>query len=838
MKGLPTVNLGRIGLAVSPQRPDVLYAIVPASWGESGFFRSGDAGENWTRTSDYITTDPQYYQELFADPHQFDKVYSMDTVLHVTEDGGKTWQRANIRHKHVDDHALVFDPTDPDYLMIGCDGGIYETWDRCRSWRHVRNLPVTQFYRVGIDNSEPFYYVYGGTQDNGSLGGPSRTTNRHGIRSSDWFVTCGGDGYQTRVDPTDPNILYSESQYGGLVRFDRRSGQRIDIQPQAGPNEPPLVWNWDTPLLLSPHHPARLYFGANKLFRSDDRGSSWRAISPNLTHQIDRNKLEVMGTVWSSESVWKNVWTSFYGNIVSLDESPLQEGLLYVGTDDGLIQVTENAGRSWRKSEFFTGVPDNTYVADLKASAHDANTVFAVFNNHKRGDFKAYVLKSMDRGRTWTSISSNLPERHVAWSIQQDPVREDLLFVGTEFGLFFSLNGGQRWIRLKGGAPTIPFRDLEIQARECDLVCATFGRGILILDDYSPLRHINPELLQKPATFFPVKKAWMYVQDAPLGGGGKASHGDSLFTAPNPPFGAVFTYHLKKGLKTRRATRKQQEAEHQKEGKPVSYPSWEDLRLEDDEDKPLVYLTVKDRSGQVVRRVSGPAGAGLHRVTWDLRYPRSAPITQGNEDDPWRDSGSGMAALPGTYTVQLSRYVDGEFSTLTEPVSFELVPLQRQSLPADRKAKFDFEKRVSQLQHAVQSLDRSLDDAVNRVTTAKQALYGAAQKSEVLISRARDIERSLNEIAVALRGDKTISKRFEPTVPSLRQRIGRAAGGFWTTTGPTQTHRRCYEIAQKQFTELRTRLKRVVDVDIAKLEKDMDKLGVPWTPGRAIPEGK
>lgn len=838
MKGLPTVNLGRIGLAVSPQRPDVLYAIVPAAWDESGFFRSSDAGENWARMSDYITTDPQYYQELFADPHQFDKVYSMDTFLHFTEDGGKTWRRANSRHKHVDDHALVFDPADPDYLMIGCDGGIYETWDRCQSWRHVPNLPVMQFYRVGIDNSEPFYYVYGGTQDNGSLGGPSRTTNRHGIRSSDWFVTCGGDGYQTRVDPTDCNIVYAESQYGGLVRFDRSSGERIDIQPQPGPNEPPLVWNWDTPLVLSPHSPTRLYFGANKLFRSDDRGNSWRAISPNLTRRIDRNQLEVMGTVWSSESVWKNVWTSFYGNIVSLDESPLKEGLLYVGTDDGLIQVTENGGRSWRKTGLFTGVPDDTYVADIKAGVRDANTVFAVFNNHKRGDFQAYVLKSVDRGRTWTSISSNLPERHVAWSIQQDPVCEDLLFVGTEFGLFFSLNGGQHWIRLKSGAPTIPFRDLEIQTRECDLVCATFGRGILILDDYSPLRYVTPELLHKPATLFPVKRTWMYVQDAPLGGGGKASLGDSLFTAPNPPFGAVFTYHLKDGLKTRRSIRKQQEGERQKDGKPVAYPSWEDLRLEDTEDKPLVYLTVEDSRGQVVRRIKGPTGAGFHRVTWDLRYARMATITQGNENDPWRDSGSGVVALPGTYTVQLSQYVDGEFSALSESEPFELVPLERQSLPVDLKAKFSLEKRISRLRHAVQSLDRSLDDAASRLAVAKQAFYSAASKTEILITRARDIERDLRSIAVALRGDDTVSRRFEPTAPSLLQRINRAAGSFWTTIEPTHTQRRCYQIAEKDFTDLRSRLQHVVDVDLAQLERDMDELGVPWTPGRSMPAGK
>ncbi len=838
VKGLPGVNLGRIGLAVSSQQPNVLYAIVAASWDESGFFRSSDRGENWQRMSDYITTDPQYYQELFPDPHQFDRVYSMDTYLQVTEDGGRTWQHVNTRFKHVDDHALVFDPADPEYLLIGCDGGLYETWDRGTSWRHTPNLPITQFYRVGIDNSEPFYYVYGGTQDNGTLGGPSRTTNRHGIRSSDWFITVGGDGYQTRVDPTDPNIVYSEWQYGGLVRFDRRSGERIDIQPQPEPDEGPRVWNWDAPLVLSPHSPTRLYFAATRLFRSDDRGNSWRAVSPDLTRGIERNELEVMGTVWSSETVWKNRSTSFYGNIVSLDESPLQEGLLYVGTDDGLIQVSEDGGRRWRRIEFFPGIPENTYVADLKADVHDANTVYAVFNNHKRGDFTAYVLKSQDRGQSWTAMAGDLPERHVAWSIQQDPVRSDLLFLGTEFGLFFTLDSGEHWIRLKGGTPTIPFRDLEIQARECDLVCATFGRGLLILDDYSPLRHVTPTLMEEPAVLFPVKRTRMYIEDAPLGGGGKASLGDSFFTAPNPPFGAVFTYRLKEGLRSRRQTRKDLEGKLQKDGKPVSYPGWDALRLEDNEDKALVFLTVKDRQGRVVRRVKGPSAAGIHRVAWDLRYARVAPVRQGNADDPWRDSGSGMAALPGTYTVQLSQYVDGDITTLTEPQTFEIVPLERQSLPAERKQKFAFEKRVSQLQHDVQTLDQSLDDVSLRVGAIKQALYAAPLNSEGLITRVRALERELNELEVTLRGDRTVSKRSEPTSPSLRQRSNRAAGSFWTTTAPTKTHRRAYEIARQELTELRLRFQRLVDVELAALERELDEVGVSWTPGRALPAGK
>lgn len=839
VKGLPTVDLGRIGIAVSPQQPDVVYAIVAAAWDESGFFRSDDKGENWVRMSDYITMDPQYYQEIFADPHQFDRVYSMDVYMQVTQDGGKTWRRVRSRFKHVDDHALLFDLNDPDYLMVGCDGGIYETWDRAKTWRYITNLPVTQFYRVGVDNALPFYNVYGGTQDNGSTGGPSRTTNIHGIRSSDWFITVGGDGYQTRVDPTDPNIVYSQFQYGGLVRYDRRSGERIDIQPQPGKDDPPLIWNWDTPLIISPHSPTRLYFGANILFRSGDRGDTWQAVSPNLTRGIDRNKLEVMGTVWSVESVWKNVWTSFYGNLVALDESRLQEGLIYVGTDDGLIQVTEDGGRNWRRIEFFSGIPDHTYVADLKTSAHETDTVYAVFNNHKRGDFKPYVIKSTDRGKTWLSISGDLPDRHVVWAIQEDPVKKELLFVGTEFGLFFTIDGGEHWIQLKGGAPTIPFRDLEIQERETDLVCATFGRGFMILDDYSPLRHISEDLLDRDASLFPVKKALLYIQDAPLGSREKATLGDSFFTAPNPPFGAVFTYYLKDDLKSRRQSRKEKELKLQKEAKPVYYPTWESLRIEDAEDSPAIFLTVKDQEGNVVRRLVGPVSKGFHRVEWDLRYARPVPTSIDRARESWRESSSGMLALPGTYTVQLSRYVDGEFEILSEPQEFKTVSLGLQTFPAhDMETQFQFQKQVSNLLRAAMGLEKVFYDTEDRLKYMKQALVDTPKASELHITRARELQRKLQDVAIVLLGDKSVSSRFEPTQPSLLNRINRASRGFWSTTGTTATHKREYQIALELFTDLRNKMDDMLENDLSQLEEEMERIGAPWTPGRRIPELK
>jgi len=395
-KGLPGGDRGRIGLAISPINPDVLYAIVEPR-GRGGFYRSDNQGENWTKQGPYVSGSPQYYQEIYADPHVFDRIYSLDTYMMVSEDGGKTFNRLGEQNKHVDNHAIAFDPDDANHLIIGSDGGLYETWDRGKNYRYFANLPITQFYKVAVSNDEPFYYVYGGTQDNATQGGPSQTTNVHGIRNSDWFITVGGDGFDPAVDPVEPNIVYSQWQYGGLVRYDRSTGERIDIKPRSAKGGPALRWNWDSALLISPHNHKRIYFSSQILFRSDDYGDTWQAISPDLTRNMDRNRLEIMGRVWGVDAVAKNNSTSLYGTIVSLSESSLQSNLLYVGTDDGLIQVSEDGGSNWRRIDKFRGVPDMTYVNDVEASLHDANTVFAVFNNHKMGDFNPYVLKSTNR---------------------------------------------------------------------------------------------------------------------------------------------------------------------------------------------------------------------------------------------------------------------------------------------------------------------------------------------------------------------------------------------------------------------------------------------------------
>ena len=835
-QGLPESDRGRIGLAMSPQNPDVLYATIPAVGDDGGFFRSANRGESWIKTNDYVPVDPQYYQEIFPDPHFFDRVYVMDVWIHVSDDGGESFRPLNSRHKHVDNHAMVFDPEDPDYLMVGCDGGIYESWDRGETWKYVDNLPITQFYRVGIDNSEPFYYVYGGTQDNDTEGGPSRTTNVHGIRNSDWFITVGGDGYQTRVDPDNPNILYSMWQYGGLVRYDRVSGERVDIQPQPGPEDRPLKWHWDSPLMISPHAGTRLYFAANRLFRSDDRGDSWRPVSGDLTRQLDRNQLEIMGTVWSVDAIWKNVFTSFFGHIVSLDESPLVEGLLYAGTDEGLVQVTEDGGDHWRRMSAFPGVPDMTYVSDLTASSHDPDTVYAAFNNHKQGDFKPYLLKSTDRGASWTPIAGDLPGGQIVWTVAEDHERPNLLFVGTEFGLFFTVDGGDRWIRLKGNVPTIAVRDLEIQQRENDLVAATFGRGFLIFDDYTPLREVSEEMLEAESWLFPVKDAWMYQQSDPLGWGKKAVQGDGFFAAPNPPFGAVFTYYLKESLETRREARHQREKDHREQSEPIPYPSWNELRAEDRETAPQVLLTVRDAEGKVVRQVEGPVSSGFHRVAWDLRYPAYDPVTEPREPDPWGMPPSGPMATPGAYDVQLALLVDGEISIASDPQSFQAVPLGLATLGTEDKTALEaFQQKVGRLQRAVMGTAELARERGRQLELTATAVQNTVDMPATDISQIRDLRYRLYEMETQLFGNRTVSRRREPILPGMVRRVDRVVGGFWSSSPPTDTHRRDYEIASTSLAELLTEF-RQFEIDFASLQQSLDEQGVPWTPGRGLPD--
>ena len=824
-RGLPSGDVGRYGLCMSPVDPDYVYAIVEAASGE-GFYRSTDRGASWRKMSDYSSRG-NYYQELICDPADRDRVYSMDTYTMVTDDGGSSWDRLGGRLRHVDDHALWIDPDDTDHLLIGGDGGIYESWDLGRNWQFKPNLPVTQFYKVALDNDTPFYNVYGGTQDNWSLGGPSRTISEDGIVNADWIVTNGGDGFESQVDPTNPDIVYAQSQYGNLVRYDRKSGESVFIQPQPEEGEA-LRWNWDAPLLISPHDPARLYFAANRLFRSDDRGSSWRAISPDLSAGIDRNTLPVMGRVWGMDAVGKNASTTIYGNIVALSESPVREDLLYVGTDDGLIHVSPDAGGAWTRHDRFPGVPDRTYVNMVLASSHDPDRVYAAFNNHKNGDFKPYLLRSDDRGRRWRSIAGDLPERGSVYAIAEDPVDPDLLFAGTEFGAWFTRDGGEHWIEL-GGLPTIAVRDLAIHERENDLVAATFGRGFWVLDDYTPLRHATPDVLAKDAHIFPVRDALHYIELEP----GRDHQGTGYYMADNPPYGAIFTYWLKDGIETLEDARKAAEKAARDAGEPVVYPSFEAMRAEDDEQTPYLLFTVTDEAGTVVRRIPARSGKGINRVAWDLRYAASTPVDVRGDFDPFDDGAAGPPAAPGTYRVSLSKVVDGVPMPLVEPVAFRVVPLHNATLATeDRDALLAFQLEADALLARVRTAVEKLDEAEARLVDAREAVRRSRRLPEGLLTDVRVLERRVAEARRALVGDRSVARREFETPPSITSRVGRAVySSYGATSAPTGSQRDALRIAEAAFTTLTPEIARIME-EVARLETRLDAAGAPYTPGR------
>jgi len=838
--GLPTIEMGRIGLAISPVDSNVIYATIEAADRKGGIFRSNDRGGSWERRNEF-DAGAMYYSRIVADPKDVDRVYVMNVFLMVSDDGGRTLRRLGEKSKHVDNHEIWIDPNNTNHYLVGCDGGVYESYDRGANWDFKRNLPVTQLYDVTTDNAAPFYNVFGGAQDNFAFGGPSRTHNASGIVNSDWWVTQGGDGFRTQVDPEDPNTIYAELQNGNLVRDDKRTGERLGIQPEVGRNEDPLRWNWDSPFIISPHSHTRIYFAADRLFRSDDRGDSWQVVSGQLSRGLDRDKLPVMGKVWSVDAVAKNQSTAFFGNASALAESPKKEGLIYVGTDDGLIQITEDGGKNWRKVEKLPDVPELAYVSRIVASNADANTVYVAIENHQNADFKPYLFKSTDAGRTWTSIKANLPANHPVWAIAEDHVNPNLLFVGTEFGLFFSIDDGQKWIQLKGGLPTIQVRDIAIQRRENDLVLGTFGRGFYILDNYTPLRLLKPEMLKQDALLFPVKDALMYIQAQPIGGRGKSFQGESFFTAENPPFGATFTYYLKEELKTKKAKRQEAERDAQKKNAAINLPSRSELRAEEEEEAPAIIFTVTDSSGRVVRRLSGPVTAGMQRVTWDLHYapPSLPPPPNPETEDPFNEGPAGPLVMPGTYKVSLTKRLDGVMTPLGQPQDFQIiVEGQERMTPADRIALVEFQQKVARLQRAVQGALEAANTLTPRFVAIRRALLETPNAPEKLLDDAAALEKRKNEILRALRGDQALRQRNMNLPPSISERVGSVVGSQrMSTSRPTQTQIDQYAAAAQEFETTLNQLRQLIETDLARLEKQMEAAGAPWTPGR-IPEWK
>ncbi|MGE3465781.1 MAG: glycosyl hydrolase [Pyrinomonadaceae bacterium] len=832
--GLPPGDLGRIGLSISPAKTDVVYATVEASGALSGIFRSRDRGATWERMSSTIAQG-MYYGQIVADPKNVDRLYILDVRNRVSEDGGRTQVALGERLKHVDNHAMWIDPDNTDYLLVGCDGGVYETFDRGANWHFKANLPVAQFYDITTDNQSPFYNVYGGTQDNNSLGGPARTRNMSGIQNSDWIATNGGDGFQSRVDPTDPNIIYAESQNGGLVRFDKRTGDRVSIDPIEGVGIESQRYNWDSPIIISPHSHTRLYFAGHKLFKSDNRGDDWKVISGDLSRGIDRNTLPVMGKIWGPDAIAKHQSTALWGNATAISESPKKQGLLYVGTDDGLIQITENDGGSWRKVDKIAGIPELSYVQRVLASQHDTNTVYALYNNHQNGDFKPYIVKSNDTGRTWTSIASNLPARGSTYAIAEDHVNPNLLFVGTEFGAFFSVDGGGKWIQMRSGLPTIAVRDIAIHKGENDLVLGTFGRGIYVLDNYAPLRSVSREAVNQASILFPVADALMFNRsNVSLSG----SQGASFYTAPNPAYGATLTYFLKDSPKTLRQKRQDAERAAERRKQPIRYPTIAELRAEREEQPPTLIFTITDSEGQVVRRLNAPARAGVQRTVWDMRYTAPSISAAGQGGGPGGGGGGGFGGgpqgplvMPGKYTVTMAMRSNGVVSPLPGSQSFNVFVEGKENMtPADAKLLAEFQKKVSDLQRSVGAANGVATATKARIELLKRAAAEAPVENRRLIEQAEAFDDQIDDIINKLRGGRANS---EHPPPSIAQRVGNISGTIRLSTHrPTQTQLEQFDLSSAEFAPVLARLRTLVDTELLAFEKALEAAGAPITPGR------
>ncbi|MCE1202878.1 MAG: YCF48-related protein [Bacteroidia bacterium] len=829
--GLPSGHVGGGSIEVSPANPDIVYFIVEASDGKGGFYRSTNKGASWSKMSDY-TSSGQYFNMIVPDPVNPDKVFALDVVSRVTYDGGRTWKNLGLNKRHVDDHCLWIDPRDTRHWTIGGDGGLYETFDDGEHFVFKSNLPITQFYRVNVDNSEPFYWVYGGTQDNNSFGGPSRNTSSAGVASDEWVVTLGGDGFWQAIEVDNPNIVYSAYQYGNIFRYDKASGERIKIKPEPGKGELHYRWNWDAPFILSRHNKTRLYMGAERLFRSNDRGDSWETISGDLTRNEDRNQFKVMGKFWPSNAVAKDLSTSQWGTIVSLAESPIKEGLLYVGTDDGLIQVTEDDGKTWRKAGSFPGVPEYTYVSDVFPSRFDENVVFASFNNIKNDDFKPYLLKSSDKGRTWVSIAANLPKNETVHTVAQDFINPDLLFVGTEFSFYFSVDGGKTWVKHNPGLPDIPVRDIAIQERENDLVLATFGRGFYILDNYDPLRHIDAaKLRESEALLFPVRDALMYVEE-----GARYGTGSTYFTAPNPEFGAVFTYYLKDVPKTKKQIRLDKEKDLFDKSQPIPQPDRKQLREEEDEIAPYLIFTIRDERGDIVRKLYQEPKKGINRINWRLRY--DLPVNRMDEKPsfkPAQNNPDGMMVVPGKYTVELAMNHDGVEKKLAGPLSFEARALNNTSLPApNRLIMTQFHLQAAQLRKNLDATQKYWGELNRRVENVRQTIHYTYKADAKLAEKARELAMQLKDIDFVLNGTspKASFEEVPPEPVSLDYRMDVILSGTWSSTSaPTRTMRTNYEILRDELPAVIEQLNGLNN-ELKKIESELDKLGAPLTPGR------
>ncbi len=829
-KGLPASDKGGMHIAVSPVDNNVIYAMVEAAKKEGGFYRSSDKGESWNKMSGYVTSG-QYYCEFYPSPFDVNKIYATETVSKFSIDGGKTWTPIGNNGRHVDDHTFWIDNQDEMHFMIGTDGGLYETYDGGAHYNH-KIIPVTQYYRVFADNSYPFYWVYGGTQDNSSMGAPSNTLYEDGISRAEWEITIGGDGFWQAVDPENTDIVYSEYQYGNIYRYDKKSGEKLFVKPQEFENDSLYKWHWDTPFIISKYNPHRLYIAGNYLFKSDDRGDSWQKISGDLSTGVDRNNWPVMDRYWGIDAVEKDVSTSLYGTAVSLAESPLKDGFLCVGTNDGALNITENGGKTWSKIRKIGDAPEFTFISDIEMSNFDENVIYVTLNNHKNFDFKPYIFKSTDKGKTWKSIAGKLPANQPLHTVKQDFKKPEMLFLGSEFGLYLTLDEGKQWIKMKSGLPTIPVRDITTQKNEEDLVIATFGRGFYILDDYSPLRNIQVDA-KKDFVLFDPKDAQLYVEKDRGGYGfGSVIHFDS-----NEAFGARFTYYIKDEIKTLKQKRSEKEKDLIKNKSKIPIPSLDELRKEAEEVAPYLVFIIKDAKGTEIRKLNTAIATGINRMTWDLRYSAPDPLgTTNGKFDNSSTGGKGLLVAEGNYSVSVLRWANSKFDTLALDKVFKVKSLNiSNETMGDKSELAKFTEDTRNLYRNYSGLARQIEDTHTKIVNLKQLANNTPGTKIDIINKINATELTLNDLLWQFNGQTppaSSEERWPQPVP-LNDRLNYLYYTHFGSTLPvTTTEKEAMKILKNALPQIKEKLEKIIKIEIPEIEMYFDKINAPWFEGK------
>jgi len=782
IEGLPKGNTGRIGIDIYRSNSNVVYAVIEHQ--EGGVFRSEDKGLTWKRMSS-TNPRPMYYSRIRIDPNNDQRIWVLGASMYVSEDGGKNFRTDYVSQIHGDHHAMWISPENSNHMVLGSDGGIYLSYDRGRTWDFVNSLPIGQFYEIGFDLRQP-YYIYGGLQDNGSWGGLSATRYRVGITNEDWFRIGGGDGFYVQVDPTDHTLIYAESQNGNLYRFNLKTGESKSIRPQPEDEKETYRFNWNCPILISPHDPKTIYYGGNKLFRSLDRGETWEA-SVDLTTQQDRDKLPLMGVLSDEKTLSRNDGIANYGDIITVSESPLKKGLLYVGTDDGNLQISRDGGKTWMNvMDKVPGVPKYTYVSRVVASRFNEGRAYVTLDGHRNDDFKAYAFMTIDYGESWKSISSNLPEGSTVNVIREHHRNPDLLFVGTERGAYVSIDRGQKWVRIKGNLPLVPVDDIAIHPRENDLILGTHGRSIWVLDDMTPLEQLTKDVLDSQGSLYDIREATIFNPY-----NHKGSLGHKVFVGPNPPQGAIISYYLKEKAKEN------------------------------------VKIIIEDKDGKKIREIKGPQEAGINRITWDLRYEPPVQPFRGERSRRFR--ARGPFVLPGEYRVGLmvsDQEMTKSVKVLGDPridISFE-----------DRKAQHDALYTLYELYPVLSAVDKTSDGLKKQIAELKKNLKKLTDIPESILEEAEAISKEIDDIRLKLIGDPKLG--WQGLRLSVRGRVislGRAIGGY--TSAPSQRQLQQIQKNSEQLKALVERMNKIIEEAIPKLNKLMNENNIPHLiPGEKI----